>query len=158
MRLNIYGVTLIMVGGLCVLLGVHLGRGCNAPQGTKHTRDTVTAVITRPVTVRDTVRVKSVMVKHKDTTYFIERPVNIPCGDTSFIAQADSVITSTMDTVNMAFAYNKGKANFSLVFKPRPDSVQTITVPVPVENNNAWTWGPAIFAVGVLLGIWGARQ
>jgi hypothetical protein len=79
--------------GLLIAI-VTMFRDCNKPTFTKGKPDTVTKVVTRPVTIRDTVRVKSVMVKYKDTTYFVERPVKIPCGDTAFIAQSDSVITT----------------------------------------------------------------
>lgn len=137
--------------GLLIAI-VTMFRDCNKPTFTKGKPDTVTKVVTRPVTIRDTVRVKSVMVKYKDTTYFVERPVKIPCGDTAFIAQSDSVITTTKDTVNMAFSYNKGYGHFSLVFKPRPDTLQTITVPV-IEERTAWEWLAPAFIIGLVLGV-----
>ena len=127
-------------------------RDCNKPQIKWNKADTVTKIVTRPVTIRDTVRVKSLMVKYKDTAYFVERPIAIPCGDTVFIAQSDSVITTTKDTVNMAFSYNRGFGHFSLVFKPRPDSIQTITVPV-VEKQTPWEWLAPVFIIGLGLGL-----
>lgn len=138
--------------GLLIAIVVTFREGCKRPNMSKGKADTITQIVTRPVTIRDTIRVKSVMVKYKDTAYFIERPVNIPCNDTAFIAQSDSVITTTKDTVNMAFSYNNGLGHFSLVFRPRPDSIQTITVPV-IQERTSWEWlGPA-FIIGVALGI-----
>lgn len=137
---------------MVVAIALLFREGCNKPQYRVSKTDTVTKVVTRPVTIRDTVRVKSVMVKYKDTTYFVERPVKIPCGDTAFIAQSDSVITTTKDTVNMAFSYNKGYGHFSLVFKPRPDTLQTITVPV-IEERTAWEWLAPAFIIGLVLGV-----
>lgn len=137
--------------GLLIAI-VTMFRDCNKPTFTKGKADTVTQIVTRPVTIRDTIRVKSVMVKYKDTAYFIERPIQIPCEDTAFIAQSDSVITDTKDTVNMAFSYNNGFGHFSLVFKPRPDSIQTVTVSV-VEKQTAWEWLAPVFIIGLGLGL-----
>ncbi len=137
--------------GLLIAI-VTMFRDCNKPTFTKGKADTVTQIVTRPVTIRDTIRVKSVMVKYKDTAYFIERPIQIPCEDTAFIAQSDSVITETKDTVNMAFSYNNGFGHFSLVFKPRPDSIQTVTVSV-VEKQTAWEWLAPVFIIGLGLGL-----
>jgi hypothetical protein len=137
--------------GLLIAI-VTMFRDCNKPTFTKGKADTVTQIVTRPVTIRDTVRIKSLMVKYKDTAYFVERPISIPCGDTVFIAQSDSVITTTKDTVNMAFSYNRGFGHFSLVFKPRPDSIQTITVPV-VEKQTPWEWLAPVFIIGLGLGL-----
>ncbi len=137
--------------GLLIAI-VTMFRDCNKPTFTKGKADTVTQIVTRPVTIRDTIRIKSVMVKYKDTAYFIERPVNIPCDDTAFIAQSDSVVTDTKDTVNMAFSYNNGFGHFSLVFKPRPDSIRTVTVPV-VEKQTTWEWLAPVFIIGLGLGL-----
>jgi len=137
--------------GLLIAI-VTMFRDCNKPTFTKGKADTVTQIVTRPVTIRDTIRVKSVMVKYKDTAYFVERPIQIPCEDTAFIAQSDSVITETKDTVNMAFNYRNGFGYFSLVFKPRPDSIQTVTVPV-VEKQTAWEWLAPAFIIGLGLGL-----
>lgn len=137
--------------GLLIAI-VTMFRDCNKPTFTKGKADTVTQIVTRPVTIRDTIRVKSVMVKYKDTAYFVERPIQIPCEDTAFIAQSDSVITETKDTVNMAFSYNNGFGHFSLVFKPRPDSIQTVTVPV-VEKQTTWEWLAPVFIIGLGLGL-----
>ena len=103
--------------------GLHVGR-----TSAKRVTDTITQVqlIERPVTIRDSVHTKSVTIKTKDTIYFLDKPVVIPCGDTSFIAQSDSVITATRDTINMAFAYANRKGHFSLVYRPRPDSIKVI--------------------------------
>lgn len=138
--------------GMVIAIAWLFREGCNRPAVRYDKVDTITRVMTRPVTIRDTIRVKSVMVKYKDTAYFIERPVNIPCNDTAFIAQSDSVITDTKDTVNMAFSYNNGLGHFSLVFRPRPDSIQTVTVPV-IQERTSWEWLAPVFIIGVALGL-----
>ena len=123
-------------------------------------KDTVTKVtiIERPVTIRDSVHTKSVLVKTHDTTYFIDKPVSIPCGDTSFVAQSDSVITATKDTINMAFAYANRKGYFSLVFKPRPDSIITVQLPViKTETKTEWAWLLGLFGLGLGIGSYGSR-
>jgi hypothetical protein len=148
--------SIFLIGGMLFAWGLHIGKTCNKPTYVYGKKDTVTNIVARPVTIRDTIKTKSVMVKYKDTTYFIERPIEIPCKDTAFIAQADSVITLTKDTINMAFNYRDGLGHFSLVFKPRPDSIQTITVPVEKQVSD-YTWLPVTFVVGALVGIWGAR-
>ena len=123
-------------------------------------KDTVTKVtiIERPVTIRDSVHTKSVLIKTHDTTYFIDKPVSIPCGDTSFVAQSDSVITATKDTINMAFAYANRKGYFSLVFKPRPDSIITVQLPVvKTETKTEWAWLLGLFGLGLGIGSYGSR-
>lgn len=116
-------------------------------------KDTVTKVtiIERPVTIRDSVHTKSVTIKTKDTVYFIDKPVEIPCGDTAFIAQSDSVITATQDTINMAFAYANRKGHFSLVYRPRPDSIKVITLPPVIETKHEYGW--ILGALGIGFGI-----
>lgn len=126
-----------------------------ASRRASHGKDTVkiVQVIERPVTIRDSVHTKSVMIKHSDTTYFIDKPVEIPCGDTSFVAQSDSVITATKDTINMAFAYANRKGYFSLVFKPRPDSIITVQLPVvKTETKTEWAWLLGLFGLGIGIG------
>lgn len=123
-------------------------------------KDTVTKVtiIERPVTIRDSVHTKSVLVKTHDTTYFIDKPVSIPCGDTSFVAQSDSVITATKDTINMAFAYANRKGYFSLVFKPRPDSIITVQLPVvKTETKTEWAWLLGLFGLGLGIGSYAGK-
>lgn len=125
-----------------------------------HHRDTVkiVQVIERPVTIRDSVHTKSVLIKHHDTTYFVDKPVEIPCGDTSFVAQSDSVITNTQDTINMAFAYANRKGYFSLVFKPRPDSIITVQLPiVKTETKTEWAWLLGLFGLGIGIGSYATR-
>lgn len=123
-------------------------------------KDTVTKVtiIERPVTIRDSVHTKSVTIKTKDTVYFIDKPVSIPCGDTSFVAQSDSVITATKDTINMAFAYANRKGYFSLVFKPRPDSIITVQLPVvKTESKTDWAWLLGLFGLGLGIGSYAGK-
>lgn len=138
--------------GLLIAIVVTFREGCNRPNIRKGKADTITQIVARPVTIRDTIRVKSVMIKYKDTAYFIERPINIPCNDTAFIAQSDSVITGTKDTVNMAFTYYNGLGHFSLVFRPRPDSIKTITVPV-IHERTPWEWLAPAFILGIAIGV-----
>ena len=135
--------------------GLHVGRTSQ-----KRVTDTITKVqlIERPVTIRDSVHTKSVTIKTKDTIYFLDKPVVIPCGDTSFIAQSDSVITATRDTINMAFAYANRKGHFSLVYRPRPDSIKVITLPTEVITENNWGWVVGALGVGLGLGVYYGRR
>ena len=131
-----------------------------ASRRASHGKDTVkiVQVIERPVTIRDSVHTKSVMIKHSDTTYFIDKPVEIPCGDTAFVAQSDSVITATKDTMNMAFAYANRKGYFSLVFKPRPDSIITVQLPVvKTETKTEWAWLLGLFGLGIGIGSYAGK-
>lgn len=131
-----------------------------ATRKASHHRDTVkiVKVIERPVTIRDSVHTKSITIKTHDTTYFIDKPVSIPCGDTSFVAQSDSVITATKDTINMAFTYAARKGYFSLVFKPRPDSIITVQLPVvKTESKTEWAWLLGTFGLGLGLGSFYAK-
>lgn len=131
-----------------------------ASRRASHHRDTVkiVQVIERPVTIRDSVHTKSVMIKTSDTTYFVDKPVEIPCGDTSFVAQSDSVITNTQDTINMAFAYANRKGYFSVVFKPRPDSIITVQLPVvKTETKTEWAWLLGLFGLGIGIGSYATR-
>ena len=149
----------LMWCGLTLILGIVLGSSCHEPQPiTIFKADTTTKVniVERPVFISDTIKVKSVQVKYKD--YFNTDTVNIPCNDTSFIAQADSVITSTNDTINMAFNYAKRKGFFSLVFKPRPDSIITVQLPVvKTETKTEWAWLLGLFGLGLGIGSYGSR-
>jgi hypothetical protein len=115
--------------------------------------DTTTQVriVERPVYISDTIKVKSVQLKYKD--YFYTDTVNIPCNDTNFIAQADSIITPTSDTINMAFNYANRKGFFSLVYRPRPDSIQVQTITVPVEAKQNYGFLVGTFGLGLVLGV-----
>jgi len=134
--------------------GLHMGKSSN------RMTDTVTKVqvIERPVTIRDSVHTKSVTIKTKDTIYFLEKPIEIPCGDTAFIAQSDSVITATQDTINMAFAYANRKGHFSLVYRPRPDSIKVVTLPTQVVTENNWSWVVGALGIGLGLGVYYGRR
>lgn len=150
------GYTLLLCA-LCVGFGMLLQNSCNKPTRAGKP-DTVVRIIERPVTIRDSVHTKSVLIKHRDTTYFIDKPVEIPCGDTSFVAQSDSVITNTRDTINMAFSYANRKGYFSLVFKPRPDSVITVQMPiVQTETKTEWAWLLGLFGLGLGIGSYATK-
>jgi hypothetical protein len=135
--------------------GLHVGRTSQ-----KRVTDTITRVevLERPVTIRDSVHTKSVMIRNRDTVYFLDRPVEIPCGDTAFVAQSDSVITATRDTINMAFAYANRKGHFSLVYRPRPDSIKVITLPTEVVTENNWSWVVGALGIGLGLGVYYGRR
>ena len=135
--------------------GLHVGRTSQ-----KRVTDTITTVqlIERPVTIRDSVHTKSVTIKTKDTIYFLDKPVVIPCGDTAFVAQSDSVIIATRDTINMAFAYANRKGHFSLVYRPRPDSIKVITLPTEVRTENNWGWVVGALGIGLGLGVYYGRR
>jgi hypothetical protein len=135
--------------------GLHVGRTSQ-----KRVTDTITRVqlIERPVTIRDSVHTKSVTIKTKDTIYFLDKPVVIPCGDTAFVAQSDSVITATQDTINMAFAYANRKGHFSLVYRPRPDSIKVVTLPTEVVTENNWGWVVGALGIGLGLGVYYGRR
>jgi hypothetical protein len=148
----------ILVGVLIIIgfvSGLHIGKTSQ-----KRLTDTITQVqvLERPVTIRDSVHTKSVTIRTKDTIYFLDRPVEIPCGDTAFIAQSDSVITATQDTINMAFAYANRKGHFSLVYRPRPDSIKVITLPTEIRTENNWSWVVGALGIGLGLGVYYGRR
>lgn len=149
---------LIVLCALCLGFGMLLQNSCNKVTTRQGKADTVTRIIERPVTIRDTVKVKSVAIRVRDSVYFIDKPVEVPCGDTNFIAQSDSVITNTKDTINMAFSYANRKGNFSLVFRPRPDSIMTVTVPiVQTETRTEWAWLLGLFGLGIGIGTYAGK-
>ena len=145
---------------LAVLLIIGFVSGLHIGKGEKRLTDTVTkvTVIERPVTIRDSVHTKSVTIKTKDTIYFLEKPIEIPCGDTAFIAQSDSVITATQDTINMAFAYANRKGHFSLVYRPRPDSIKVVTLPTQIEKQTEWSWVVGALGIGLGLGVYYGKR
>ena len=158
MRFNDILNAAILIGVLLIIgfvSGLHIGRS-----GSKRVTDTITQVqvLERPVTIRDSVHTKSVTIRNRDTIYFIDKPVEIPCGDTAFIAQADSVITATQDTINMAFAYANRKGHFSLVYRPRPDSIKVITLPTQIEKETEWGWVVGALGIGLGLGAYYGRR
>jgi hypothetical protein len=121
-------------------------------------KDTIKTVqiIQRPVYISDTIKVKSVTWKTKDTIIFVDH--EIPCNDTAFVAQSDSIVVPTGDTLNLAFNYANRKGNFSVVYKPRPDSVITNTVFMPIKSDEPYPYGAIIgtFGIGILVGVIGA--
>jgi len=138
---------------LMLLIGLSFGHSCNKATAIKNDTSIVTRVVERPVYIKDTIKVKSVQLKYKD--YFHTDTVDIPCNDTNFIAQADSVITSTNDTINMAFNYTNRRGYFSLVYRPRPDSIQVKTITVPVEEKQNYGFLVGTFGLGLVLGVLG---
>lgn len=109
-------------------------------------------IVPREVFITDTIRVKSVAWKTKDSLIFVES--EIPCNDTSFIAQSDSIIVPTGDTINLAFNYMNRKGSFSLVYKPRPDSIVFREIIKPVKSEEPFPYGHILGAIGlgILLG------
>jgi len=138
---------------LMLLIGLSYGHSCNKGSGGKSDTSFVTKLVERPVYIKDTIKVKSIQLKYKD--YFHTDTVDIPCNDTNFIAQADSVITSTNDTINMAFNYTNRRGYFSLVYRPRPDSIQVKTITVPVEEKQNYGYLVGTFGLGLVLGVLG---
>ena len=106
----------------------------------------------REVYITDTIKVKSVAWKTKDSLIFVDSEV--PCNDTAFIAQSDSIIVPTGDTLHLAFNYAERKGAYSLVYRPRPDSIilKTITIPVK-ENRFPFEETIGAFGIGILLGV-----
>jgi len=141
---------------LMLLIGLSFGHSCNKGSGGKNDTSVVTKLVERPVYIKDTIKVKSVQLKYKD--YFHTDTVDIPCNDTNFIAQADSVITSTNDTINMAFNYTNRRGYFSLVYRPRPDSIQVKTITVPVEEKQNYGYLCGAFGLGLVLGVLGGAR
>ena len=146
---------------LGLIAGFLFGKGCQEmPYKLIQKRDTIKSIqtINRPVFVKPVVRVKQILVPYKDTMYVKEQ---LPC-DSSFIAQADSVITTTGDTIQVAFTHNPfDKSFFSMVVKPRPDSILTKTIEIPVIQESKTTdigWILSAFAIGLGVGLLGASK
>jgi hypothetical protein len=141
----------VMWALLMLLIGLSFGHSCNKGSGAKSDTSIVTRIVERPVYIKDTIKVKSVQLKYKD--YFHTDTLDIPCNDTNFIAQADSVITSTNDTINMAFNYTNRRGYFSLVYRPRPDSIQVQTITIPIEAKQNYGFLVGSFGLGLVLGV-----
>ena len=141
----------VMWALLMLLIGLSFGHSCNKSSKGKSDTSVVTKLVERPVYIKDTIKVKSIQLKYKD--YFHTDTVDIPCNDTNFIAQADSVITSTNDTINMAFNYTNRRGYFSLVYRPRPDSIQVKTITVPIEEKQNYGYLVGTFGLGLVLGV-----
>lgn len=146
----------------CVLaLGFLIGKGC---QENSHKsivrRDTVEKVRIQPreVFVKPDVRIKSILVPYRDTMYVTKE---IPC-DSAFIAQADSVITTTGDTINVGFSHNPlSESFFHMVVKPRPDSIifrEIIVEKVKTEETTDFGWIVASLVTGIAIGILGTSK
>ena len=146
---------------MALIAGFLFGKGCQE-KGYKSIlrHDTVKTVqtIARPVFVKPDVRVKQILIPYHDTMYVKEQ---LPC-DSAFIAQADSVITTTGDTIQVAFSHVPfDKSFFSMVVKPRPDSILTKTIEIPVIQESKTTdigWIISAFAIGLGIGILGASR
>lgn len=149
---------------LGIMLGYLIGNSCNEKTiKTLTKKDTVTQYVTkeRPVFIKGDVKIKKILVPSVDTIRITQ---TIPC-DTAFIVQADSVITSTKDTINIAFAHfpkwTGKKSEFSVVFKPRPDSIimQTVNVPYEVQSSDySLAWIVSAFVTGIAVGILGTSK
>jgi hypothetical protein len=146
---------------MALIAGFLFGKGCQEnPHKLIMRRDTVKSIqtIERPVFVKPDVRVKQILIPYKDTMYVKEQ---LPC-DSAFIAQADSVITTTGDTIQVAFSHVPfDKSFFSMVVKPRPDSILTKTIEIPVIQESKTTefgWIISAFAIGLGIGILGASR
>ena len=58
----------------------------------------------------------------------------------------------------MAFAYANRKGYFSLVFKPRPDSIITVQLPVvKTETKTEWAWLLGLFGLGLGIGSYAGK-
>lgn len=145
----------------CVLaLGFLIGKGCQENSHKLILRhDTIEKVRIQPreIFVKPDVRIKSILVPYRDTMYVAEQ---LPC-DSAFIAQADSVITTTGDTINVAFSHNPlSESFFHMVVKPRPDSIifrEIIVEKVKTEDRTDFGWIVASFIAGITIGILGTK-
>lgn len=145
----------------CVLaLGFLIGKGCQENSHKLILRhDTIEKVRIQPreVFVKPDVRIKSILVPYRDTMYVAKE---IPC-DSAFIAQADSVITTTGDTINVAFSHNPlSESFFHMVVKPRPDSIifrEIIVEKVKTEETTDFGWIVASLVTGIAIGILGTK-
>lgn len=145
----------------CILaLGFLIGKGCQENGHKLILRhDTIEKVRIQPreVFVKPDVRIKSILVPYRDTMYVTEQ---LPC-DSAFIAQADSVITTTGDTINVAFSHNPlSESFFHMVVKPRPDSIifrEIIVEKVKTEGTTDFGWIVASFIAGITIGILGTK-
>lgn len=145
----------------CVLaLGFLIGKGCQENSHKLILRhDTIEKVRIQPreVFVKPDVRIKSILVPYRDTMYVKEQ---LPC-DSAFIAQADSVITTTGDTINVAFSHNPlSESFFHMVVKPRPDSIifrEIVVEKVKTEETTDFGWIVASFIAGITIGILGTK-
>lgn len=146
---------------LVLIFGFMIGKGCQQ-NGHKSIlrRDTVEKVRiqAREVFVKPEVLIKSILVPYRDTMYVREQ---IPC-DSAFIAQADSVITTTGDTINVAFNHNPfALSYFSMVVKPRPDSIiirEISTEVLKVETKTEFSWIVSAFIAGIAIGVIGTAK
>lgn len=147
---------------LTLILGIFLGSSCHEPASITNVKlDTISKVqiVERPVFISDTIKVKSIQLKYKD--YFYTDTINIPCNDTNFIAQADSIITPTNDTINMAFNYADRRGFFSLLYKPRPDSIiirQIKTEISKVVSKTEYSWIVSALIAGIAIGVIGTAK
>jgi len=146
----------------CVLaLGFLIGKGCQENSHKLIVRhDTIEKVRIQPrkVFIKPDVRIKSILIPFKDTIYVTKQ---IPC-DSAFIAQADSVITTTGDTINVAFSHNPlSESFFHMIVKPRPDSIifrEIIVENTKIEKQTEWAWIVSAFVTGIAIGILGTNR
>lgn len=144
-----------------IILGIIIGSGCEN-KNVVYERDIDTVLniktVERPVFAKPEVKIKTILVPVQDTLIVSKL---IPC-DTQFIAQADSVITTTKDTLHVSFTHNpRNNSYFSILFRPRPDSIITKTVELPVETIKTTTdlgWLVSAFTIGLAVGVLGATR
>ena len=105
-------------------------------------------VIDRPITIRDTIKVKSIKVLIKDT--LINASV-LPC-DSSFIVISDTIVTNTHDTVNIGFNYLNDSSFFNMHFRPRKDTIVSKTITIP-ESKTDYNLLIGTFGIGLFLGL-----
>ena len=112
--------------------------------------DTVKSVqvIDRPVTIRDTIKIKTIKVLIKDT--LINADV-LPC-DSSFIVISDTIVTNTHDTINIGFNHINDSSFFNMHFRPRKDTILTNTITIP-ESKSDYNLLIGTFGVGLFLGL-----
>ena len=151
-KLHLY-ITVLLITFL--VLGIFLGKSCTKINyKTIMKRDTIESVriVPRQIFVKPDIRIRSILIPYRDTMYIAEK---IPC-DTAFIVQADSTITTIGDTIYVSFNHNKDSSYFNMLVKPRPDSILTKTIEVPVVKEvekTEFTWILWAFVVGVLTGM-----
>lgn len=143
----------MFVVGISIILGILLSlsiqwKSCNlVPKQVQIDTLESIKIIPREVFITDTIKVKSVAWKTKDSLIFVEN--EIPCSDTNFIAQSDSIIVPTGDTLNLAFNYFQRKGSFSMVYKPRPDSIVYREILKPIEKEIEYPYSHILGAIGI---------
>lgn len=143
----------MFVAGISVILGILLSlsfqwKSCSyIPKEIQIDTLQSIKIIPRDVFITDTIKVKAVSWKTRDSLIFVDK--EIPCNDTNFVAQSDSIIVPTGDTLNLAFNYQDRRGTFSLVYKPRPDSIIVKEILKPFEKESEYPYSHILGAIGV---------